>query len=116
MLKCEPIYTGGNIYCFLGQLDNQTWFLASDADYDVVILNANPWAAIDAETGEELCWFSEWQEEHLVKYLDEHDSLDFFRYMLNWIKDNKPKGNYCMSNLEDDLEEVEHLTGTTNWR
>lgn len=116
MIKCEPIYTGGNIYCFLGQIDEHTWFLASDADYDVVILNSDPWLAVDSETGEELCWFPEWQEEHLVKYLDETDSLDFFREMLNWIKKNNPKGNYSMYELELDMEEVEQLTGSTNWR
>lgn len=116
MLRCEPIYTGGNIYCFLGQIDDHTWFFASDADYDVVILNADPWLAIDPDSGEQLCWFPDWQEEHLIEYLDEQGSIDFFKDMLNWVKENEPDGNYLMSELEFDMEEVAKLNGTTNWR
>lgn len=116
MIKCEPIYTGGGIYCFLGQIDDCTWFLASDAEYDVVILNSDPWLAVDNETGEQLCWFSDWQEEHLIENLDEQDSLDFFSDMLNWIEDNEPNGNYLMSELELDMEEIRQLKGSTNWR
>lgn len=114
--KCEPIYTGGGIYCFLGQLSNHEWFMASDGEYDVMILDADPWAAVDPVSGDDLCWFYEWQEPHLVKQLDDDESLEFFENMLMWVKENEPKGNYLMSDLEWVLDEVLELKGTTNWR
>ena len=114
MISCEPIYTGGGIYCFRGQLSETEWFVADDDFYDVRIVDSTPWE-ID-KYGDEVCWFSDWQEEHLVRDLDGKESFAFFRKMINWIKANKPKGNYAMYDLEDDLAELNVLEKHKNWR
>ena len=112
MLSCEPIYTGGGIYCFRGQLSDNEWFVADDDFFDVTIVNSDVWE-ID-ENGDDVCWFFDWQEEHLIKYLDDGERLDFIRDMLYWIIENEPKGNYLMSDLERDLDEVKQLIQQNN--
>ena len=107
MISCEPIYTGGGIYCFRGQLSDNEWFIADDVMFDVRIVDAAPWS-VD-EHGDELCWFDNWQKEHLISDLTIKESLIFFRDMIYWIRENKPKGNYSMSDLDDDLIEITAL-------
>ena len=111
-IKVEPIYTGGNIYCFLGQLDSKRWFFASSADYDVRIINADPWL----EENEEDVWQPDWQDEHLIEDLNPNQALIFFTDMLKWISENQPRGNYSQSELDECSQEVEELKTQTNWR
>lgn len=110
MLKCEPIYTGGGITCFLGQIDRDRYFIAEDDMYSVRILDSDPMLA------DEDCWYSDWQEEHMIDDLDETESLVFFNDMLNWILDNKPDGNYGLDDIERDIDEVADLRTMKNWR
>lgn len=110
-VKVEPEYTGGNIYCFLGQLKNNKWFLADDSYYDVRIVNAD----VFAEDPDEV-WQPDWQEAHLVKDLSPEEALDFFTDMLAWVKANAPEGNYAQYELDATMEEIEHLKTQKNWR
>ncbi len=109
MIKCEPIYTGGGIYCFLGQIDDNRYFMADDDCFGVMIVDSDPTLAYEE------CWYADWQEEHKIEELDEDDSLSFFREMLIWIMYHEPKGNYDMDEIERDFEHVKYLTGSTNW-
>ena len=109
MISCEPIYTGGGITCFLGQIDDGLYFMADNSCYDVMFLNADPMLA------DEDCWYAEWQEFHLVRYLDEKESLAFFRKMFEWIKANN-HDHYEWYDCDSDLEEVKRLEKEKNWR
>ena len=110
-VKVEPEYTGGGIYCFLGQLTNGTWFLADDSYYDVRIVDTD----VFAEDPDEV-WQPEWQEAHLVKDLKPEEALDFFIDMLAWVKINAPDGNYAQVELDDTMAEIEELKTQKNWR
>ena len=111
----EPIYTGGNIYVFMGAVDDN-FFLASSCDYDVRIIDEDP----RNHTSEERFGFeewasAEWQEEHIVKDLEPSEAVEFFLTMLLWIKNNEPDGNYMMSDMTYFEEELKHLHGN-DWR
>ena len=105
----EPNYTGGGIYVFTGQVDDN-YFVADSPNFDVRLLNDDP----NAEAEED--WFDtnvesvEWQEEHLVKDLTEWAACaEFFAEMLKWVKENKPDGNYLMGDMEDIAKEMKLL-------
>lgn len=74
----EQIYTGGNIWCFLGVLDDGNYFIACDDMLDVTIVSEDPRKTEDA-------WFAEWQEKNLVRYLNEKESIRFFRSLCKFI-------------------------------
>ena len=105
----EPNYTGGNIYVFTGEVDNN-FFMADTSWYDVRLLNGDP----NEPTDEVFLGMPmrnmdsvEWQEEHLVKDLNPDEKIDFFKAMLKWVKENEPDGNYLMSDMDwfaDDLK------------
>lgn len=112
----EPIYTGGNIYIFTGQMTNDNYFIADSSFFDVRILDADP-----SEVTWENAMFKEyamdsvkWQEEHLVKDLDPTEAVAFFRQMLKWVKANKPDGNYSLCDMTALEEELGTLKG--DWR
>lgn len=107
----KPNYTGGGIYLYTGKLSNGSYFMASD-DYfydngyfDVLIVNADPDLAVD-ENQEDIAWFPDWQEEHLVKYLDEDEARNFTKRILNWIITNKPNENYDVKDMERMLSDM----------
>lgn len=106
----EPIYTGGNIYCFIGKT-NDNYFLAESSNFDVRILCTDPHTE-DFEA----VWMPEWQEKNLVKDLLPINALEFFEEMVEWIKSNEPDGNYSMSEISELGEEVKELTSEKNWR
>ena len=99
-VKVEPIYTGGNIYVFRGELSDGTWFIADDSYYDVRIVNAD---VFGPDESFEDCWYADWQEEHLVRDLDEKEKRQFFKEMINWILENEPEGNYSSGDMENIL-------------
>lgn len=102
-INVEPIYTGGNIYVFLGKLD-KNYFIASSANFDVRIIDIDPIKESDKENEE--IWDCDWQEKHLIEDLNENQSLQFFENMIYWIQENSPSGNYLMSELDDLLNEI----------
>ena len=88
----------------MGQLADHSYFMADDCNYDVILLDSDPLKA------NEDAWYHEWQNAHLVKYLDELESAVAFRSILNWVLENRPDGNYAITDIESDLEELsKHL-------
>lgn len=114
ILKVETMYTGGNIYVFLGSLSDGKYFMAESSCFDVRILNADPSAVETDKYGDSPIWYSDWQEEHLVKDLTEKECPSFFIDMLNWVRFNSP--NDYDFDLEHLMEEAKELEGTTGWR
>lgn len=114
--KVEPIYTGGGIYIFTGELTDGTFFMAESSVFDVRILNDDPsrvtWE--NAMFKEYTMDSVEWQEEHLVKDLEPSEAKAFHLGMLTWVQRNAPSGNYNMGDIDDLYEEVKALEG--NWR
>ena len=99
----NPEYTGGNIYCFTGELENGNYFLADcpiSADYyDLRIVNENP----DNYDSNDV-WTEEWQMDHFVK--DITHCKGFIKDMLKWIIKNKPSGNYLVYDMQTILENI----------
>lgn len=46
-MKVTPIYTGGNIYVFLGKTENE-YFMADSCNFDVTLFDADPKGKGDA--------------------------------------------------------------------
>lgn len=110
-----PIYTGGGIYILYGQLTNGNYFIASDEMYDVRFLNANP--EDTDEYGDAVSDSVKWQEAHLVRDIcDPGECLEFWETAIRWIIANKPDGNYSEYEMEMDLDEIESLKNTKDWR
>lgn len=112
----EPIYTGGNIYIFAGQMTNGNYFIADSSFFDVRILDADP-----SEVTWENAMFKEyamdsveWQEEHLVDDANPTEAVVFFRHMLKWVKENEPEGNYSLCDMTALEDELDTLKG--DWR
>lgn len=100
--RVYPEYTGGGIYCFMGKLDDN-YFLA-DCDlmaswYDLRIIDVDP-TLYDSDD----VWQDEWQMKHYVK--DVNRCKTFMKNMFKWIIENKPEGNYLVSDIEDMLRRI----------
>lgn len=108
-LRVEPIYTGGNSYCFIGQTDTG-YFLATDAEYDIRMVNTNPWLAPHWDK----IWEYDWQKKHIVQDVLHKDALVFFEAMLKWIMTNRPDGNYDMNDILARLQDVQSLIASGN--
>ena len=112
-VSVKPEYTGGGIYIFTGELKDGNYFVADTSFYDVRILNADPNEAI----WDDGCYnmdSMEWQDEHLVEFLEPEKAKKFLISMLNWIKRHKPDGVCMGSDLDYFLADVKSLHG--NWR
>ena len=102
---CEPIYTGGNIYIFLGAFNDNTYFIADTANYDVTIINKDPLTSdLDNEVFD-----PQWQEAHLIKYADDLESIELIKYIVIWSLKNHPQGNYNDFDLNRILQDIEQI-------
>ena len=81
ILNANAVYTGGNIYCYNGRLEDGSFFMASDTFEDelIMILDADPEGA-----GED-AYQQEWQEEHLKRELIDGEAKAFWNEMLRFI-------------------------------
>ena len=106
-----PIYTGGNIYVFVGKIDDN-YFIASDMCYDIRIVDANPFDYTDTTYGNEEWCYEEWQAAHLIQDItDENEVKKTFCSILQWIIDNEPRTdrtNYSVTDIENDLIDIEN--------
>lgn len=109
-LKIEnvtPIYTGGNIYVYIGELSDGNYFIASDqsfvGDYfDIRIVNENP-ADYEEDFGSVT-----WQEEHLVSDVVGSEAREFTIQLLEWVLENRPEGNYQLGDIEAMLDSIQN--------
>lgn len=95
--KVYPCYSGGGIYLFVGQLADDTSFVADGLGFDTRLLDTN---VFKVDWDNEL-WDADWQESHKVADLDDTKSLEFFEDMLKWIIANKPEGNYNTHDMKN---------------
>ncbi len=109
-LKIEnvtPIYTGGGIYIYTGELSDGNYFIASDqsfaGDYfDIRIVDENP-----ADYEEDFCNVT-WQEEHLVSDVVGGEAREFTIQLLEWVLENHPEGNYQLGDIEAMLDSIQN--------
>ena len=103
-LYVNPVYTGGGIYCYTGQLKNGNYFMASDADCWVVEVNENP-------DTEEDPWYLEWIEPRKVRDIENYNEMkSFFKTMLRWVVKNQPTNentNYNIGDMERLLDNID---------
>lgn len=109
-LKIEnvtPIYTGGGIYVYIGELSDGNYFIASDqsfvGDYfDIRIVDENP-----ADYEEDFINVT-WQEEHLVSDVVGGEAREFTIQLLEWVLENCPEGNYQLGDIEAMLDSIQN--------
>ena len=95
--KATAIYTGGGIYIYYGELENDLFFRACD-DWD--------WISIcDSDTSTEEADYYEFYEEHETGSITGEEYKKLWNELLLWIIHNKPKGNYSSYELEGRLIE-----------
>lgn len=87
-------YTGGGIYVFTGELKDGTWFLFSNSDEVITLLNEDP-----SDLDESLYW--EWQEPRIVGYATETEMRGVYR----WLLDHPMDDNYLPDDIERLLED-----------
>lgn len=77
-IKVNAIYTGGNIWMFLGSLDDGNFFFTDDYGCTLIL---------DADPNEDLdnACYPEWQEEHLVSELEGNERIQFCKDMLTLL-------------------------------
>lgn len=103
--KANAEYTGGNIYVYYGQLEDGRYFLADD-DGEMMLTYTDPVPCFE----DAMYW--EWQCEHGIPVTKEQDDnaeegqvwwtlkADDWNAMLDWIIENRPEGNYSVSELK----------------
>ena len=101
ILEVTPVYTGGGIYIYWGKFADGTYFIACDDMYDLTIVDADPTLTYVKDEDIFEADYPDWQEEHLVKYVDCNTTQDFFNKMYDWILKNKPNSKLCNYNLGD---------------
>ena len=80
--ELTAIYTGGGIWVFYGSLITQgQYFLTSDDGW-TLILDKN--VEDDLEEGD--CFFSAWQDAHLIKELSDDELKEFQKELINRLK------------------------------
>lgn len=83
----KNIYSGGNITIYYGELMDGHFFLADDGNWAATILNALD--EEENENGDLPMFYPDWQEEHLVEYVEEGQGLfEFFLQIFEFIKKN----------------------------
>lgn len=87
------IYTGGGIYIYYGELTNGNYFRAGDGEDFIEIC--------DADTSTDEADYTEFYDKHRIETLVDDQYKTFWNEMLDWIINNTPKGNYCLSELEN---------------
>ena len=106
-----PIYTGGNIYVFFGQLQDGSYLMSDSCVFYVRFLSADPLAAGDD------AFYEDWQIDHLLRDIeDEEETLSFVIAMCDWVLQNGDEKGYIDSEIEAIKNEAESLKGTTDWR
>ncbi len=78
----EPIYTGGGIWCFVGELSDGTFFIAEDANDSFRIVNEDP-------RGNEEALYPDWQEKYLVMDIDDDKTAPIFIDLFLWLETHK---------------------------
>ena len=104
IVSVTPEYTGGGVYVYIGELTNGNYFIATDQafagdSFDIRILNKDP-------NENNMLDDVKYQEECLVEDLDEAEAKEFTIYMLNWIIENQPEGNYQIDDIKDMLNAI----------
>ena len=89
-------YTGGGFYLYTGQLEDGRYFVA-DNEYDSVCYLKESYGELIDD------WSNErWEE----IYIGTEENKNAFCDVLKWIKANKPKGNYLMTDIEATLSRI----------
>ncbi len=96
--EAEAIYTGGNIWLFIGSLTDGNYFLVSDDGW-ALILNADP-----SNLDESL--YDDWQKEHLIEEMDEGEELRAFQIQLLDLLKSYSTNQRCI--FDEEIENYRH--------
>ena len=94
VIRANAFYTGGGFYQYCGATDNGTYLLSYTDWESVMEVDADP-----EQCGDE-CDYGEWQVDHHIREIDGKEYRTILLEMINWICDNRPDGNYTISEIE----------------
>ena len=100
--KATAVYSGGGIYLYYAELEDGNYLMGSDDG--LLIVNTNPLA--NEEVFDESNYY-EWQEEHLVKFINDDDFQKVLNQVLDVIfngKTIKEYDNFSLSELKERYE------------
>ena len=95
IIEATADYTGGGIYIYNGKLSDGNYFIACNDWNFIVIANA--------DTSTEEARYPEFYDKHEIKTLTDEEYKTFYKLVLNNIIKVKPKGNYCIGDLKEEL-------------
>lgn len=98
IIKATAIYSCGNIYLYYAELADGNWILG-DGDF-FAIVNENPLK--DQDTFDDSC-YNEWQQEHLVKEIEEPEITSLLLAIIEVILEGKTIpgwNNFATAELE----------------
>lgn len=98
--KATAIYTGGGIYEYIAELEDGNWIYGSDDG--LIIVNESPLESYDE------CADCSWQQERLVKYIDDEDFQVIINEIVCTILNGKilEEHNYDIGELVERMKEV----------
>lgn len=97
--KATAVYSGGNIYLYYAEMENNQWIMGNDEW--LIVVDTNP--IVDEDTFFDSGYY-EWQEKHLVKQIPEKDFHKVLNKVLETIFDGKTIKEYDNFSM-DELEE-----------
>lgn len=97
IIYANACYTGGGIYIYYGNLSDGTFFRTWTDGECIEIVDVN--ASIENEEAD----YEEFYEKHRVGTLINEEYASFWNEMLQFIIDWQPKGNYWVSELEEEF-------------
>jgi len=74
----SAVYTGGGIWLFYGQLNNQEYFLTDDNGCTIV-LDESP-------ENLDISLYDKWQEKHFIRWIEGKENQDFLHSMITRLK------------------------------
>ena len=101
IIKATAICSGGGIYIYMGQLSDESYFIADDSFMEYVeFYNADPYENIDESL------YESWQKIHRIGGYSGDKAREFLNNALSWIIKNKPEGNYLSEEVETRLSKL----------
>ena len=105
VIYANATYTGGGIYQYTGQFDNDNYFQTwTDYEDYVQELDVNPEENWDDNDDEE------WQNEHMVAEHYGSEAIKILMAAMHYIIANIPVGNYSLGEIEDALDSLKQET------
>lgn len=108
VVEAECEYTGGGIFVFLGKFSDGTYFISDYPFFSLRIVDEDPRPTFWGDDSETDAGYPKWQEEHLVKDVDDNDTEAFYEDLLNVVYNTQSSGYYKDRDIEKMMYDNKH--------